>query len=119
MPRKRTRDDRARVVREWDASGLTAGEFARRQGIGPETLRVWGRQVRGPLRGGALRTLQSRSPRRPIPEAVELVEVGLVAPAAATEQQVEILLRDGRHIHVVGTWTTEMIAALVGALDPA
>ena len=110
MSRRRTEDDpeKRRLVREWDRSGLTAAEFAEPLGIQPETLRAWGRTIRGPL--------ERRSRRRPVPRDVELVEVeGGVS--AAFEPRIEVALINGRRLTIFTAWTPKMIAEIAGALE--
>jgi hypothetical protein len=41
------RDEWANRVRQWRASGLTAGEFATREGINANTLKWWSSRLRG------------------------------------------------------------------------
>jgi hypothetical protein len=106
----RTDEERRAIVREWDKSGLTAGEFAEPLGIQANTLRIWGRAVRGPLKHWA------RSRTRPVPRKVELVEVegGL---SGGVEPRIEIALINGRRLTVFTSWTPKLIAEIASALE--
>lgn len=108
---RRTYDERERLVREWDRSGLTAAEFARPRGLSAESLRRWGRAVRGALR--------TRSPKRSVPRSVELVE--LVTPRVVDEAprrySIEIVLQNGRRVALVGDIADERLVTIVAALE--
>jgi len=41
MPRHRTKEERARIVQAWRASGLGAIRFARESGVAPNSLKRW------------------------------------------------------------------------------
>jgi hypothetical protein len=45
MPRHRTNEERARVVREWRASGDSAFRFARSNGVALNSLKRWASAV--------------------------------------------------------------------------
>lgn len=106
--RERIQDsaEKRRLVKEWDKSGLSAPAFAAQRGIHPETLRSWGRAIRGPV--------ERRSRKGPGPREVKLVEL----PKSETgDVRVELELGNGRRMVVVGELTTEMIVKLAAAID--
>src|SRR5687767_4943391 len=106
----KTDEERRRIVREWDKSGLTAAEFAEPLGIQAETLRIWGRAVRGPLKHWA------RSRTRPVPRKIELVEVA-DGVGGEVEPRIEIALINGRRLTLFTTWTPQLIAEIASALE--
>lgn len=81
--------DRARLLADIDASGLTVRQFAQEIGVSPHTLYAW----------------RSRLRRRPSPrrdERVELIEVDLpVRTEASHEPFAEVVLNDGVVVRVV------------------
>lgn len=77
--------EKRRLVKEWDASGLSAAAFGASRGINSTTLAGWGREFRGPLR--------KRSRARTVAREVEVVEV---AGSSAGEVRVELELRNER-----------------------
>jgi len=99
--------EKRRLVKEWDESGLSAQAFAEAHGLHPQTLRVWGRAVRGPLR--------KRARTRPPARTVELVEL----PKDDTgELRVEVEFPGGRRLVVAGALTADLLVALIATLDP-
>lgn len=106
--RERITDDmeKRRLVEEWDESGLSAAAFAEPRGIHPATLGAWGRAIRGPLR--------RRSRSRSVPRSVDLVEL---PEAPAGEVRLEVEFGDDRRLVVAGALTSDMIVALVTALE--
>jgi transposase-like protein len=68
--RRLTRERRAEVVKEYEGSGLTQVEYARRAGLSPTTFAHWVQQTRREAKAGAFAT----SPR--------FLEVHASAPAA-------------------------------------
>ena len=102
-------DDKQRLVREWDRSGLTAPAFGKLHGIRPETLRAWGRALRGPL--------DPRSKRRGAPRDLAFVE-GAGDPAAAQPAEARVEISVGtRRLTCFATWSPTELAALVRALE--
>lgn len=77
MGQRRSREERAAIVRAFDASGLTRREFSERRGIAVTTLDSWRRQRAGGL-----------------------VEVNV--ESEATPGAFRLSLRNGRQIE--GTW---------------
>lgn len=104
-------DDKRRLVKEWDESGLSAEDFSKPRKIYPETLRAWGRAIRGPLPRGR------RSRTRPVPRALELVEVGREERPHAREPNVEIITRSGCRLMMFTEWAPEQLAELVVLLE--
>src|SRR5215472_11757500 len=102
MSRGKTRDDdeKRRLVAAWDESGVNAAEFAAGRGIHAETLRLWGRRIRGPLR-------RRRSRTRPVTRNFEVVEVGGVVPTihADAERRIEVTLPSGCRFVLFVDWT--------------
>lgn len=102
-------DDKQRLVREWDKSGLTAPAFGKLRGIRPETLRSWGRALRGPL--------EPRSKRRAVPRDLGFIEVADGRDGErATEARVEISVGT-RRLTCFANWSPTELAALVRALE--
>src|SRR5512146_1954295 len=85
-----TRDEWARLVAEWEASGLGAAEFAAQQGVIAKRL-VWWRWK--------LRSTQQAA--RPEPQFLPVRVVDSVARSAAAETAIEIALPNGRVVRVV------------------
>ena len=102
-------------MREWDRSGLTAKEFAGPRGIRAETLRTWGRELRGPL------PPPGRSQKRPVTRRPRFVEVRAAARAVAAADHrappVEIVLKNGRRLALFGELSAKRLAELAAALE--
>ena len=106
-------DEKRRLVAAWDDSGLNATEFAAARGIHAETLRLWGRRIRGPLR--------RRSRTRPVTRNFEVVEVG-GAPSSASrrtesERRIEVTLPSGCRFVLFVDWTPELVAEFAMLLE--
>lgn len=50
---RHTSEDRARLLGEWEASGVSAAEFASRAGVTAHTLYAWRRRARADMGTGA------------------------------------------------------------------
>jgi len=113
---------RKRLVAEWRRSGQSAAEFGGRRGISQWALYSWVKQLgAGPNR--------RRPKRRPVGSSttagaagfipVRLVGDGHSDPPAAAEGVVEIQLRGGDVVRVVGEVSTERLRAVVAAVRQA
>ncbi len=116
------RGRRKGLVAEWRRSGQSAAEFGGRRGISQWALYSWVKQ----LGAGPNRRRQKRRPVRSstttgtagfIP--VRLVGDGHADPPARTEGAVEIQLRSGDVVRVVGEVSTERLRAVVTAVRQA
>jgi hypothetical protein len=111
--------ERTKLVAKWRRSGQSAAAFADRQGISQWALYWWARQA-----GAAAKRPRPRrrSVRRvATPEAPGFVPVRLLAgehsdPPAPAEGVVEIRLRGGDVIRVVGEVGVERLRAAVTAV---
>jgi transposase-like protein len=105
-------DEKRRLVAAWDESGLNAAEFAAARGIHAETLRLWGRRIRGPLR-------RQRSRTRPVTRNFEVVEVGSVGPTmhADSGRRIEVTLPSGCRFVLFVDWTPELVAEFAVLLE--
>jgi len=116
------RERRRRLVARWRRSGQSAAEFAARRGISQWALYSWARQL------GASPD-RRRQPRRPIRSStaagtpafipVRLVGDGHADPSARAEGVVEIQLRGGDVVRVVGEVSAERLRVVVTAVRQA
>ena len=97
--RRWTAVDARAALSTLSASGLTPPEFAAREGLQPQRLRRWQRQ----LDGGAV------SAGATPPEFVEL--------RPQVPERVEVVLRSGRVLHVAESIDTRALVRLVEALE--
>jgi hypothetical protein len=116
------RGRRERLVAEWRRSGQSAAEFGGRRGISQWALYSWVKQ----LGGGPNRRCQKRRPARSSTTAggpgfipVRLVGDGPADPLARTEGAIEIQLRGGDVVRVVGEVSAERLRAVVTAVRQA
>ena len=116
------RGRRKRLVAEWRRSGQSAAEFGARRGISQWALYSWVKQVGA----GPNRLRQKRRPVRSsrtagAPGFIPVHLVGEVQsdPLARAEGAVEILLRGGDVVRVVGEVSTERLRAVVAAVRQA
>ncbi len=113
------RGRRRRLVAEWRRSGQSAAEFGGRRGISQWALYSWVKQQgAGPIRRPKRRPVRS-SAGAPGFIPVRLVGDGHADPPARTEGAVEIQLRGGDVIRVVGEVSTERLRAVVTAVRQA
>ena len=116
------RERRKRLVAAWRRSGQSAEEFGGRRGISKWALYSWVK-----LGGAGLnRGRRKRRPVRSSPTAVTpgFIPVQLVGdlhadPAARTGGAIEIQLRGGDVVRVVGEVSTERLRAVVVAVRQA
>ena len=116
------RGRRKRLVAEWRRSGQSATEFGGRRGISQWALYSWAKQLgAGPNRRG-----QRRRPVRSSTTAgalgfipVRVVGDGHADPPTRTEGVVEIQLRGGDVVRVVGEVSAERLRAAVTAVRQA
>ncbi len=116
------RERRRRLVAQWRRSDRSAAEFGGRHGISQWALYSWARQLgAGPNRGRPKRrsVRVSTAARNPGFIPVRLVEDEHADPAARTEGMVEIVLRGGDVVRVVGEVSAERLRAVVTAVRQA
>jgi hypothetical protein len=117
----REREGRKRLVAKWRRSGQSAAAFGDRHGLSQWALYSWAKQ----LGAGPNRRRQKRRSVRSSRTAgtgfipVRLVGDGLADPPARTEGTVEIQLRGGDVVRVVGEVSTERLRAVVTAVRQA
>jgi hypothetical protein len=116
------RSRRKRLVAEWRRSGQSAAEFGARRGISQWALYSWVKQ----LGARPNRRWQQRRPVRSSTTAaapgfipVRLVGDGDADPPARAEGVVEIQLRGGDVVRVVGEVSAERLRAVVTAVRQA
>jgi transposase-like protein len=103
MSKHRGREERRRLVGEWEVSGESAGRFARRAGVSEATLYRW-------------RGLLSRSARRPGRAALaKIVEVR--ATQVTSVDQFEVRLACGRRVGVPVSFDAEALSRLLVVLE--
>ena len=93
--RRLTRERRAEVVKEYEGSGLTQAEFARRAGLNATTFAHWVQRSRRDLKA---KTLASAvAPVAVTPRFVEVQAAAAVAPvmAAVSATRLSVSLPDG------------------------
>ena len=116
------RGRRKRLVAEWRRSGQSAAEFSGRRGISQWALYSWAKQLgAGRSRRGLKRRSVRRSTAAGAPGFIPVHLVGDVHgdPLAQTESAVEIQLRGGDVVRVVGEVSTERLRAVVTAVRQA
>ncbi len=116
------RGRRKRLVAEWRRSGQSAAEFGGRRGLSQWTLYSWVKQLGAGLnrhrrKRGSVRSSTRAGAPGFIP--VRLVGEGHVDPGARPEGAVEIQLRGGDVVRVVGEVSTERLRAVVTAVRQA
>ena len=113
------RERRKRLVAGWRRSGRSAAEFGERHGISQWVLYAWAKQLgarpnrRRQQRRGVRRSTTARVPGF-IP--VRLVGDEHADPPTRAECIVEIQLRGGDVVRVVGEVSTERLRAVVTAV---
>ena|SRR5690606_9226861 len=96
-------------VREWERSGLSGVEFARRMGVSPGVLYAWKHRLRRKPAAAKVPAVR---------KAARFVEVEVVATERRTESAaVEIVLGNGRVVRVTGG--VEVLAAVLRAAEDA
>lgn len=92
-----TRSKWEAAVRRWRASGLTARQFAAREGLNPATLRWWSSRLSQPA------------------PAAGFIEVQLAAPASTST--ITIVVRDCIRIEVSASFNADLLRRVVDALE--
>jgi hypothetical protein len=116
------RKRRKRLVAEWRRSGLSAAGFGKRHGLSQWALYAWAKELGGgPKRPRRKRRRAPSSTTGRIPGfiPVSLVGDGHSDPPARAEGAVEIQLRGGDVVRVVGEVSTERLRAVVMAVRQA
>lgn len=114
--RRLTRERRAEVVKEYEASGLTQVEFARRAGLNATTFAHWVQRLRREAKAKTLAAVAA-----PVAVAPRFVEVQAAVPvrpvasmaSATTTTRLSVSLPDGVVVRGVDPMS---LAALVRAL---
>ena len=99
-----SREQRARLLEEFDRSGLSAAEFARHYGVKYQTFAGWlqRRKLEVPVAGGV--------------QVVPLVEVAVSAEPVRAEAGVGVELGGGVRVELRERGQVELVAELVRAL---
>ncbi len=97
----------ARVGR-WQASGLDAATFARREHCNPRTLTYW---------RWRLGKLASVASRREPPRAVSFVEVVAPPSSVSSNVPVEVVLPAGYRLRLTSSVTTALLQTVLTALE--
>lgn len=110
------------LLKEWERSGVTLTEFARKRGVRVSTLSWWRfvfRHARTSAkdRGGRTGQPQSRRPKPPRaqPAFVEVTRAG--AAIGSAPPMLEVVLRGGQMIRVPRAFDPVALRAIVSALD--
>jgi transposase-like protein len=108
---RESRDVWAKRVERWRASGLTAREFAAEIGVNAHTLNHWrwrlGQDQRAP-------TARARIPRSREAAFVEVIAGG---EAAAADELIEIIVRDGMRIRVPVRFDADVLRRVVAVVE--
>ena len=116
------RERRRRLVAKWLSNGGSAAEFGERHGVPQRALYSWARQIRvESSRGRQQRGVRSSTTTVNAPEFVPVRLVGQEHgdPAPRGEGVVEIRLRGGDVIRVVGEVSAERLRAVVESVRQA
>ena len=105
--KKRSREEWARLVTEWRASGQSAQDFAKKRRVGVRTLHWW---------SSALRRKQPRGGGAAWVNFVEVPQLA-VAGSPRRDGKLVLALRNGRRLSFSGDVEVERIAELVRALE--
>jgi hypothetical protein len=97
---KTTSDVWARRVRRWRASGLTATEFASREGYRPATLRWWSWRL-------------GRDEHRP----TFVDATAMLVPTTPATNALEIVIRESVRIRVSAGFDATLLRDVVAALE--
>jgi len=103
----------------WEASGESAGEYAKKHGWNPRTLTWWGRRLAkertaAEVGKGFVEVMPSDktfAAKMPIPKAVAM----LSTPTA--HDGIEVILRSGRILRVQTGANPAALRALIGVLE--
>lgn len=98
----------AKVLAEFESSGLKAPAFCRKHSIPYSTFFLWRRRLKG--------SAPSASPAF-VP--VTIRNAASPAPSVPSPALVEVVLSSGRLLRVHADWTPETVARLISALEPA
>ncbi len=117
----RERERRKRLVAEWRRSGLSAAGFGERHGLSQWALYAWAKELGGGLKRPRWKRRRARRSTAAAPGfiPVRLVGDGDVDPPARSEGAIEIQLRGGDVVRVVGEVSTERLRAVVMAVRQA
>jgi len=108
----RTREQRERILDEYERSGLRGPEFAALCGVKYQTLATW-LQRRKRLRGAYLK----RRPRRKAAPQVQWLEASIQPAAASTATGLLLQLPGGVQVQISNQPHIALAAALVRALE--
>lgn len=106
-------------VQQWQASGLTADQFAAQHGVKPATLRYWKSVLKPPLpQSPQLATTPSTVPPLPsIPEhSLPLIE--LRTSTASLHDCFELELPSGRRLRIPPSFEPSALRSLLSVLEP-
>ena len=111
-----------RVLAQWERSGLTLTEFARRHGMAASTLTWWRRvfrdaEARPGATGAGEQRLGRQAGRPPRGGEGAFSEVRLAAPALLAPAVWEIVLRSGHVLRVPPAIDAAALRAVVAVLE--
>jgi hypothetical protein len=100
-------------VGQWRASGLTAGEFARRHGLSEQSLRWWAWRLGTTLResGAAAR----RGRKKPTPEVSPLTFVEMTG--VVQKEPLEVVLVNGVRVRVPADFEQSSLERLLDVVE--
>ncbi|WP_394821464.1 IS66 family insertion sequence element accessory protein TnpA [Pendulispora albinea] len=119
MRKRAKRPEWVRRIAAWEASGESAGEYAKKHGWNPRTLVWWKRKIARPeasteVGKGFVEVVPSRKASAPeVPIATTAVARGTSSPY----DSIEVVLRSGRILRVQTGANVTVLRALIGVLE--
>jgi len=107
--RRWTAEEAKQALSALDQSGLSPGAFAAREGLSPQRLWRWRRQL-----GMPSATAFEEIVRR---DAVSILEGQATAPASASAERFEIVLVSGRVVRVPASFDATALRHLLAIVD--
>ncbi len=112
---RRSRAEWTAEVARWRRSGLGAAEYAAERGLKRSTLLWWSCQLGLALAGPSPGTRASTSSVAFLPLRVR--EESSAPMPRVTSARIEVLLRNGRRIRVIGDVDAELLARVIEAAE--
>lgn len=99
-------------MRRWEASGLSAGAFAAREGVNAKTLSFWRWNL------GQKKARRSSTVPAVVPRAADFIEVvASRKPEPLASSPFEVSLRNGTRLVVPSPFDERALEALLGVLE--